>query len=229
MEEKDIEQTIEEKAKQLIEKVEEKPLDTMLEEKAKETTSVKDFIDLLATKTALEKTETVDKIVDEKGEELRNDAESKRIQAETERVNEEVKKVVAEKEKQIAEYDKEIAKKKAEAEQLKADSDKAQVFFESNEDILSCIGVRRKKTLRVMYWLMIPATIFFVIIRLIALPFTIGGKLVEILIDIVGGICKAISSNALRIIISILVIAILVGIFLCVYIFGGDFIAKSCA
>lgn len=228
MEEKDIEQTIEEKAKALIEKASEESVSTILEEKSRQTDNVKDFIDLLATKTALEKTETVDKIVEEKGEELRNDAESKRVKAETERVNEEVKKIVAEKEKEIAELDKEISRKKAEAEQLKAESDKAQIFFESNSDILSCVGVRKKKTLKTMYALMIPATIIFMIIRIIALPFTIIGKLLEIVIEIIGGICGAISNNAVKIVISLLVLAILLGGAFCVYYFGGDFIATSC-
>jgi hypothetical protein len=229
MEEKDIEQTIEEKAKALVNKVEEKQMSTLIDEKAKTTDNVKDFIDLLATKTALEKTETVDKIVEEKGEELRNDAESKRVKAETERVNEEVKKIVAEKEKEIAELDKEISRKKAEAEQLRVDSDKAQLFFDSNADILSCIGVRKKKTLKTMYCLMIPATIIFIIIRFIALPFTILGKMIEIVIEIIGGICSVISSNALKIIISLIVLCILLGGAFCIYFFGGDFIATSCS
>lgn len=229
MEEKDIEQTIEEKAKALIEKASEESVSTILEEKSKQTDNVKEFIDLLATKTALEKTETVDKIVEEKGEELRNDAESKRVKAETERISEEVKKIVAEKEKQIAELDKEIAKRKAEVEQLKAESDKAQFFFECNADILSCVGVRKKKTLRVMYILMVPATIIFMLIRLIALPLTVAGKLLEIIIEIVGGICKVVTNHALRIVTAILVIGVLVATFLLVCYFGGDFFAKSCS
>lgn len=228
MDEKELEKSIEEKAKALIENNANTEITSLLDEKAKSSDNVKEVIDLLATRTALEKQGTVDKIVDEKSEELRNDAESKRIQAETERVNEEVKKVLAEKEKQIAEYDKEISLKKAEVEKLKTESDRAQVFFESNADILSCIGIKRKKTLKVMCALMIPATVIFVLIRIIALPITVGGKIVEILIDIIGGICKAITNNALRIIIAILVLVLLIGGGFCVYYFGGSFITGSC-
>jgi Rps23 Pro-64 3,4-dihydroxylase Tpa1-like proline 4-hydroxylase len=196
----------------------------LLDEKVKQTNDVKTAIDILATQTALKQEETLEKVVTEKQEELRNDAEAKRIQAETEKISKEVEKVKQEKEKELAELDKEISAKQKEVEKLKADSDKAQAFFDSNEDILSCIGIRSKKTLKVMYALMIPATIIFILIRFIALPLTIGGKLVEILIEIIGGICKAITNSALKIIISIFVILLLAGGGFCAYYFGGQLI-----
>ena len=206
--------------------VQEQNLNKLLDVRARESTDVKEVIDLLATQTALSQKETVDKIVDEKSEELRKDAEKRRIQAETEKINKEIERIKAEKEKEVTELNKEIERKKAEAEQLKAESDKAQVFFESNEDILSCIGVKRKKTLRVMYWLMIPAVILFVLIRFIALPLTIIGKLAEIVINIIGDVCKAISNNALKIIISVLVVALLLAGGFAAYYFGGDFLTS---
>lgn len=196
----------------------------LLNEQVKNTNDYKSAIDLLSTREALKKEGVVDKLVGEKEEELRNDAEAKRIQAEADKIEKEVAKIKQEKEKVLAELDKEISAKQKEVEKLKADSDKAQTFFDNNEDILSCIGIRSKKTLKVMYTLMIPATIIFVLIRFIALPFTIGGKLVEIIIDIVGGICNAIKNNALKIIISIVVILLLVGGGFCAYYFGGKLI-----
>jgi flagellar motility protein MotE (MotC chaperone) len=199
-------------------------INNLLDEKVKQTNDVKTAIDILATQTALKQEETLEKVVTEKQEELRNDAEAKRIQAETDRISKEVEKVKQEKEKELAELDKEISAKEKEVEKLKADSDKAQAFFDSNEDILSCIGIRSKKTLKVMYALMIPATIIFILIRFIALPLTIGGKLVEILIEIIGGICKAITNSALKIIISIFVILLLTGGGFCAYYFGGQLI-----
>jgi hypothetical protein len=199
-------------------------VDKVLDEQAKNVDNAKVAIDLLATREALKREGTVNKLVMEKDEELRNDAEAKRIQAETERISKEVEKVKQEKEKELAELDKEISAKQKEVEKLKAESDKAQTFFESNADILSCIGISSKKTLKVMYGLMIPATIIFILIRFIALPLTVGGKLVEIIIDIVGGICKAVSNNALKIIISILVVALLVGGGFCAYFFGSRLI-----
>lgn len=199
-------------------------INDLLDKQVSQTSDVKTAIDILATKTALEQEETLEKVVNEKQEELRNDAEAKRIQAETEKTSKEVEKIKQEKEKELAELDKEISAKQKEVEKLKADSDKAQTFFESNEDILSCIGIRSKKTLGVMYALMVPATIIFILIRFIALPLTIGGKLIEIIIEIIGGICKAITNSALKIIISIIVILLLVGGGICAYYFGGKLI-----
>lgn len=115
--------------------------------------------------------------------------------------------------------------KQKEVEQLKAESDKAQAFFESNREILSYIGITTKKTLGVMYALMIPAIIVFILVQTIALPLTVSGKLLEIIIGIVAGVCKEITNNALKIIIAILVIALLAGGTFAVYYFGGKFIS----
>jgi hypothetical protein len=189
---------------------------------------VKEVIDLLATRNALSQKETVQKIVNEKDEELRNDAESKRIQAETERVNEEVKKVLAEKEKQIAEYDKLITAKRKEIEELKAKADEEEAYFQRNKEILKYFNVRSKKSLKTMQTLMIPSIIVFILVQIITFPLTLCGLIMESIINIVGGVCGSIKNNAIRIIVAILVVAILVGAFFCAYYFGGDLIVKSC-
>ena len=190
----------------------------LLDKNVTQTSDAKTAIDLLATKTALQQQETLEKIVTKKEEELLHEYEAKRIKAEIELLKQE-------KEKELAELDKEITKKRAEVEKLKAESNKAEAFYKSNEEILSCIGIKSAKSLRVMYSLMPIAIFVFLFVRFIALPLTIGGKIVEILIDIVGGICKKISNNALKIIISVLVIALLVGGGFCAYYFGGQLIA----
>ena len=224
----DIEKNVEEKALELINSKTKSNQDVLdvLTNKANESNDIKNVIDLYATRSALQQEGVVDKLVEEKEEELRNDAEAKRVQAETDKISKEVEKVKQEKEKELAELDKEISKKQAEVEKLKAESNKAQEFFESNKEILSCIGIKNAKTLKVMYTLMIPATFVFVLIRFIALPLLICGKIVEIVIDIVGGICKVISNNALKIIVSVLVIALVVGGGFCAYYFGGQAISN---
>lgn len=202
----------------------ENAVDNLIKDEVNNTNDVKEALDLMFTHDALKDKVTFDNALEEKKQELKNNAEARRIQAETEKIEKEVKKIKQEKEKELAELDKVISAKRKEVEKLKAESDKAKEFFESNEDILSCIGIRTKKSLRVMYALMIPATIIFILIRFIALPLTIGGKLVEIIIDIIGGICKSIANSALRIIISILVVALLLGGGFCAYYFGGKII-----
>lgn len=199
-------------------------INSLLDKQVEETSDIKTAIDILATQTALKQEETLEKVVSEKQEELRNDAEAKRIQAEVERISKEVEKAKQEKEKQLAELDKEISAKKKEVEKLKAEADKEEQFFKSNEEIFSCIGVKSAKSLKVMYSIMPIAIFVFILIRFIALPLTIGGKLAEIVIEIIGGICKAITNSALRIIISVLVILLLVGGGFCAYYFGGKLI-----
>lgn len=227
MDEKELEESIEEKANALIDKNTNTEITSLLDEKAKSSDNVKEVIDLLATRNALSQKETVQKIVNEKDEELRNDAESKRIQAETERVNEEVKKVVAEKEKQIAEYDKLITAKRKEIEELKAKADEEEAYFERNKEILKYLNVRSKKSLKTMQVLMIPSTIVFFVVQILLFPITFCGLIIESIVNILGGVCGSIKNNAFRIIIAILVLTILVGAFVCVYYFGGDLIAKS--
>lgn len=228
MDEKELEKSIDEKANALIEKNTNTEITALLDQKAKSSENVKEVIDLLATRTALEQEDTVDKIVGEKGEELRNDAESKRIQAETERINEEAKKVLAEKEKQIAEYDKQISAKRKEVEELKAKADEEEAYFQRNKEILKYFNVRSKKSLKTMQALMIPSLIVFILVQVITFPITLCGLIIESIINIVGGVCGSIKSNAIKIIVSILIVSILVGVFFCAYYFGGDLIAKSC-
>lgn len=196
-------------------------VNSLLEKKVEQTQDVKTAIDLLATKTALEQSENLEKVVVEKGEELKNDAEAKRVEAETKRINEEAKKVVAEKQKQVELYDKEIAKKRKEVEQLKAESDKAQAFFDSNAEILKYIGVKNKKSLRVMQGLMVPATIIFIAVQLLMFPLTLCGVVLETLVNIVGGICGAIKNNALKLVISIGVVLLITAVVGLAYYYAG--------
>ena len=196
----------------------------LIDQKAQEADDVKTAINLLATREALRQEENVDKLINEKAEELRNDAEAKRVKAEAERINEEAKKVVAEKEKQLEEFDKQISARQKEVEELRAESDKAQAFFEANAEILKYIGVRTKKSLGVMKSLMAPATLLFTIVRILLFPITLCGVIIEALIDIVGSVCGEIKHNALKMIISVGLIVLIVGVLVAVYIFGGKLI-----
>lgn len=176
------------------------------------TNNVKEAIDLLATSTALKQQGVVGKLVDEKEKELVNDAEAKKYKSEAEKIRQE-------KVKELEEFDKAINYKKKEAEELQAEIDKAEAFFESNKEILSYCGIKSKKSLKVMQLFMIPSVIIFMVVQIIALPFTISGKILELIISIVGGICREITNNALKIVISILIILILVGVGFCAYYF----------
>lgn len=185
-------------------------VNNMLDKKVEQAQDVKTAIDLLATKTALGQSENLEKVVTAKGEELRNDAEAKRVEAETKLRNEEIKLVEAEKKKQLEEYDKEISKKKKEVEQLNAEKDKAEAFFEANSEILKYIGIKTKKSLGVMQTLMVPSIIIFIIVQTLMFPITLCGVILEALVDITGGICNAIKNNALKMIISLGLIALIV-------------------
>jgi hypothetical protein len=55
-------------------------------------------------------------------------------------------------------------------------------------------------------------------------PLTLIGLLLETIVGIIGGICGAITNNALKIILSVLIIALLVGGGFCAYYFGGKLI-----
>lgn len=216
----EIEQQIEEKALELVNSSKDNKVNEVIATEIQKSENVKDIIDLFATQTALNQQETLEKVVIEKEEELRNDAEAKRVVAETNRISKETERVNQQKEKELAELDKAISAKQKEVEQLKAESDKAQAFFDSNKDILSYIGLSSKKTLKIMYFLMIPAIVIFSIVQIIALPLTIGGKLLEIVINIVAGVCKAISNNAIKILVSIFVVLVLLSVAFCAYFFG---------
>lgn len=193
----------------------------IINQKAKETTSVKDTIDLLATDTALKQDGTVEKIVAEKTEELKNDAEAKRIQAETEKIRQEVDKVKQEGEREIAELEKEKNRLQAEIEQLAKETDKAKAYFEANKNILKCVGIHSPNTLKVMKGWMVPATFIFAILQILKLPITICGALLEGIIEVVGGVCGRLKNQALKIIVAIAVV-LLIGGAIAVSIWGGS-------
>ena len=218
-----LEKEIEKQAKNLIVKEETKSkteIDTLIDEKVKNSDNLKSAIDLFATKTALKQEETLNKVVEEKQEELRNDAEAKRVQSETERITKEVEKVKQEKEKKIAELDKEIVAKKKEVEKLNAESDKEQAFFESNKDILKYIGIREKKSTKTMQCLMLPALIVFIVVQVLLFPLTFCGLLLETVMNIIGGVCGAVKNNAAKILLTIFVILLIAVVIFCVYYFG---------
>lgn len=198
----------------------------LLDDKVKQTDDVKSAIDILATKTALAQEGTVNKIVAEKTEELRNDAEAKRVKAETEKINEEVEKVKAQKQKEIEEYDKLITAKQKEVGQLKAESDKAQAFFDNNKEILKYIGVRSKKSLKVMQTLIVPATMIFIIVQILLFPLTFVGVTLESIVNIIGSICGAVKNNALKIVVSVLVVLLIVGVVFAACFYGDKLISK---
>lgn len=196
----------------------------LFKEEVSKTKNVDEAVEIMVTHESLAEGETLEKLVKEKGKEQESRYEAKRLEAEALKFEKEAEKIKQEKEKELAELDKEIARKKAEVEQLKADADKAKAFFDSNEEILSCIGITSAKSLKVMYCFMPLAVFIFLIIRFVALPLTVGGKLVEIVIQIIAGICKTITNSALKIIISVLVILLLAGGGFCAYYFGGQLI-----
>ena len=190
------------------------------------TNDVKSAIDLVATKTALQQADTVNKIVTEKSNELKNDAEKRRLEAETRKIEEEVKRVKAEKEKQIEELDKTIATKQKQVEELKADSDKAVEYCNQNKEILKYIGIRSAKTLKVMQFWIYPASIIFAVVQILLLPLTFVGVVIEAVISIVGSICGELKSNGLKIIIATIVVVLLVAILVLVYFLAGKLIAN---
>ena len=222
----DVEKQIEQQAQQMIIKKDEKTsVNNLIEKKVQDTNDIKTAIDFYATSTALKQEGTVEKIVIEKQEELRNDAEAKRIQAETTRISQEVSRIAQEKEKQIGELDKEITTKQKEVERINVESDKAKAFFDCNKDILKYIGVREKKSLKAMQCLMVPSVIIFIIVQILLFPLNFCGLIFETIINIIGSVCGVIKNNALKIILAIVITIIIVGAFVCVYYFGGKFLS----
>ena len=196
-------------------------VDNVIEAQTKSPMSIKQAIDYETTKTALKQEGTVEKLVTEKTEELKNDAEAKRISAEAQRIEEETKRAIKEHEKIIAEYNKEIEAKKKEVEELKAESDKAKAYFDANKEILKYIGVRNAKSLNVMKTLMFPASLIFAIVQILLLPLTFAGVTIESIVNIVGGICGSIKNNAIKIICSVGIILLIgVAVFGCYWLFA---------
>lgn len=197
----------------------------VIEQNARKTDDVKATIDLLSTKEALKRDGTVDTLVSEKTEELKNDAMAKRVEAETAKIAKEVQKVKQESEREIAELAKQKNRLQAEVEQMAKEADKAEAYYEANKDILKCAGITTKKTMSVMKFWLYPASLIFILIQIIKLPITICGALLSGVIDIVGDVCNSIKNNAIKIIVAIVVILLLAAA-VAGTIFGGQSLIK---
>lgn len=184
---------------------------------AKESNKVKDVIDLAATSKALEKKETVDKIVEEKTKELISDAEKKKIESETERIRQEADKVKKEEEKQIAELSKIKNTLLGEIENLRAEEDKAIAYFNSNKSILRCVGIREPLSLKSMTFWMYPASIIYAIFQVLLFPFTLVGFAVEQLINIIEAVCGKIAKGGIKIVVAIITGIVITGLIVGVY------------
>ena len=173
--------------------------DNVIDAQTKNPMTVKEAIDLEATKTALKQKENVQMIVDTKGQELFQDAQTKLTEAETKRIE-------SEKQKELAYHQKEIETLEKQAKQLEAENDKAKQFFDNHKAILKCIGIREKLGLKAMQWWLVPASVIYGIFQILLLPVTICGFLIEQVINILSAICEKMKNSAIKIIISILVI-----------------------
>ena len=205
------------------------PIDIVSEkikQNAAETTDVKQVIDLASTKQAISNESTVKKLVDEKTEELVNDAVRKKVEAETDKIRKEVEKVRAEADKEIAELEKSIANKKAEYEELVAQDRKATAYYDAHKSILRCIGIREKLSLSAMKKWLVPANIVYFLFQVILLPLTLIGFGLEQIIGLVGTLASKISSNGWKIAVSIIAIVIIVALLFAVY-FGGSWAIKT--
>lgn len=184
---------------------------------AQASNQVKDVIDLAATSKALEKKETVDKIVEEKTKELISDAEKKKIESETEKIRQEADKVRREEEKKIAELNKIKTTLEGEIDNLKAEDDKALAYFNANKSILRCVGVREKLSLKAMHFWMYPASFVYILFQIILFPFTLVGFAVEQLIGIVEAVCGKIAKGGWKIVVAIITAVIIVGLIAGIY------------
>jgi len=210
----DIKLAEESKEVAIPQKVSEAVNETLIE-KARKSDNVKDVIDLAATSAALREKDTVDKLVDEKTEELIHDAEKKKIESETDKIKQQAARVKEEQEREVAELEKTKAKLEGEVANLKAEDNKAQAYFEANKSILRTVGIREKLSLKAMQALMFPAAIIYTIFQIILLPFHLVGFAAEALLNIIGAICGRVVNHAwkiaLTIIVTILIAAAIVG------------------
>lgn len=184
---------------------------------AQTTDKVKDVIDLAATSKALEKKETVEKIVEEKTKELISDAEKKKFESEADKIRQEAEKVRQEEEKQIAELNKIKNTLLGEIENLKAEDNKATEYFNANKSILRCVGIREKLSLKAMHFWMYPASFIYALFQIILFPFTLVGFAVEQLLGIVEAVCGKVAKGGWKIAIAIITGIVIIGLIVGIY------------
>ena len=169
---------------------------------ATQATTLKEVIDIGVTSKALQKDGVVETLTGKKEKELNEDADARVAKAETERIEKEKERTEAEKHKIIEE------------------TEKAKAYFNAHKEVLKYGFCKEAMTIPYMRVMAVIGTVLMYIIKAIGLPIFIVGKIVEMIIDIVGDIGGKITSNAVKIIVSVFVALLLIAVVIgCCFLF----------
>lgn len=174
-----------------------------------QATTLKDAIDIGVTGKALQKDGVIETLTDKKEKELNEDANARLISATTERIA---------KEKELIEIEK---------EKIKTETEKAKAYFEAHKEVLGYAFCYNPMTIPYMRVMSVIGTIAMYLLRYgLFLPFFIAGKLLEMVVEIVGNVGGAIKKEALKIVVGVVVVVFLIAVGIGCY-FGIPFILSK--
>ena len=159
-----------------------------------QATTLKEAIDIGVTGKALQKDGVVETLTDKKEKELNEDANARLIAAMTERIA---------KEKELLEIEK---------EKIKTETEKAKAYFEAHKKVLWYAWCKDPMTIPYMKTFSVLGTFIMWLIKIITAPIWISGQIIGAVVEVAGDIGEKITSNAVKIVVSVLVVLILIAV-----------------
>lgn len=149
---------------------------------------LKDVIDIGVTGKALQKDGVIETLTDKKEQELTEDATAKLEEAKAGR----------------------SAKEK---DRIDAEIETAKAYFNAHEEVLRYAFCNKPMTVPYMKVMAVVGTIVMYIFKYgLFLPFFVAGKLLEMIVEIVGSVGGAIKKEALKIVVGVIVVIFLIAI-----------------
>lgn len=159
-----------------------------------QATTLKDAIDVGVTGTALRSDGVIETLTDKKKQELNEDANARLIGAMTERIS---------KEKELVEIEK---------QKIETETEKAKAYFEAHKKVLWYAWCKEPMTIPYMKTFAVLGTFLMWVIKIITAPIWLSGQIIGAVVEVVGDIGEKITSNAIKIVVSVLVVLILIAV-----------------
>lgn len=192
-------------------------MDSAVMSAGRKAVTLKEVIDVGVTGKALQKEGVIDELTDRKEQELKEDALAKVIASEAVRIRQETDKVLEEGKKQLATLENEINSVKAAKEKLEKEADKNQAYFNSHRAVLKYAGCKEAMSITYMQVMAVIGFVIMCIIKVLLSPLIVVGMLIEVLMDIVGGVTGKMKENAGKIIASIFLVIFIIAVMAAAY------------
>lgn len=183
----------------------------------RQATTLKEVVDVGVTGIALQNKHVIVDLKEKKERELKEDALAKVIASETARIEQETNRVLEEGRRQLADLNNQINEVRAVKDKLEQEADQNKAYFECHKSILKYAGCVQVMSVTYMKKMSVIGFLIMCLVKIVFSPLILTGLFIETLVDIIGGVTGTITHNAWKIIASLGLAILIVGIVIGAY------------